>query len=95
MGGIARDRGFPSLAVGGVTDHVHPLISMPGTKTISECMRVLKGVSSKWVNDQFVPSRSFRWQDGYGAFSITQSQIERRSPTSVDRRNTIENAPSR
>ena len=76
LGGIARGRGFPTIVTGGVADHVHLLVSMPGTMSISECMRILKGTSSKWVNDRFVKSRTFRWQDGYGAFSIAQSQIE-------------------
>ena len=76
MGGIARERGFPTLAVGGVEDHVHLLLAVPGTLAIAECLRVLKGTSSKWINDTLVPAHDFRWQDGYGAFSIAQSQIE-------------------
>ncbi len=39
-------------------------------------MRLLKSNSSKWVNDTFFPDRTFAWQDGYGAFSIAQSQVD-------------------
>ncbi|MBA3700169.1 MAG: IS200/IS605 family transposase [Planctomycetes bacterium] len=76
MGSIARERGFPVIAVGGVADHVHLLMTLPSAKPIAECMRLLKANSSKWVNDTFFPARTFAWQDGYGAFSIAQSQVE-------------------
>ena len=76
LGGIARDRGFPPLAVGGVADHVHLLVAIPATKSLSECMRHLKGTSSRWVNDTYFPQRDFAWQEGYGAFSIAQSLVE-------------------
>ncbi len=39
-------------------------------------MRLLKANSSKWVNDTFFSARTFAWQDGYGAFSIAQSQVD-------------------
>ena len=76
LGGIARDRGFPPLAVGGVADHVHLLLSIPATMSLSECLRQLKGTSSRWINDTFFPLREFAWQEGYGAFSIAQSLVE-------------------
>jgi REP element-mobilizing transposase RayT len=75
IGGIARHRGFHSLAVGGVADHVHALVSLPSGISIAEAMRLLKANSSKWANDTFFPGRDFAWQAGYGAFSIAQSQI--------------------
>lgn len=77
IGGIARENGFKTLAVGGVEDHVHALISLPSTLPISKSIQLLKGGSSKWVNDTFFAvNRAFSWQEGYGAFSIGVSQVD-------------------
>ena len=76
MGGIARGRGIQPLAIGGVADHVHLLVLLPATRTIAECLRVLKGTSSRWINETHCPQRDFAWQEGYGAFSISQSLVE-------------------
>ncbi len=70
LGGIARERGFPALMVGGIDDHVHLLISQPANSSLADSMRVLKATSSTWVNDTFFPDRRFGWQEGYGAFSV-------------------------
>lgn len=77
MGGIARENKIKLLAAGGVDDHVHLLISMPSTISISNAMQLIKGGSSKWVHETFTQSRLFAWQEGYGAFSIGVSDIER------------------
>ncbi|MBA3698143.1 MAG: IS200/IS605 family transposase [Planctomycetes bacterium] len=76
LGGIAQQRGFRVLEAGGVADHVHLLMVLPGTKPVSDCLRLVKANSSKWINDTFFPDRDFAWQEGYGAFSIAQSQVE-------------------
>jgi REP element-mobilizing transposase RayT len=76
LASIGNNRGFPLLVVGGVTDHVHLLLSLPGDRTISECIRILKSTSSKWVNDEFFPNRTFAWQEGYGAFAVSPSLLE-------------------
>ena len=73
---IAADRGFPAVIVGGVEDHVHVVMSLPADRSICDCLRLLKGTSSKWVNDEFFPDRSFAWQDGYGAFAISPSLLD-------------------
>ncbi len=70
---IAHERGFPTIVVGGIEDHVHLLMSLPKDRAISDCLRVLKSTSSKWVNDEFFHQRGFAWQDGYGAFAISPS----------------------
>jgi putative transposase len=74
LGGIARENGIPALAVGGAADHVHLLLSMPRTISVSKAVQLLKSGSSKWVHENFPRSRSFAWQEGYGAFSIGVSQ---------------------
>ena len=75
MGGIARGRGFQPLAVGGVADHVHLLLLIPATRTVAECLRILKGTSSRWINDTHDPRRAFAWQEGYSAFTLSLIHI--------------------
>ena len=72
LGGIAREHGMKALAVGGVTDHVHILLSLPTTLSVAKAMQLLKGNSSKWLRESFPEFRrdAFSWQEGFGAFSI-------------------------
>ncbi len=77
IGGIARENKIKLLAAGGVDDHVHLLISMPSTISISKAMQLIKGGSSKWIHETFSEHRLFEWQQGYGAFSIGVGDIER------------------
>src|SRR5262245_20458765 len=76
MGGIARQNGFPALAVGGIEDDDHLLILLPGTLALSKAMQLIKGGSSKWIHDTFPEHRDFAWQEGYGAFSVSVSQTD-------------------
>jgi REP element-mobilizing transposase RayT len=76
LGGIARDNGIKALAIGGVDDHVHLLLSLPSTLAIAKVIQLVKGNSSKWVHETFPQMSHFSWQEGYGAFSIGVSQIE-------------------
>ncbi len=77
IGGIAREHKIKLLKIGGVPDHVHLLISLPSTVSISKAMQLIKGGSSKWVHDSFPEHRLFEWQQGYGAFSIGIGDVER------------------
>jgi putative transposase len=76
MGGIAREHGMKAMAVGGVADHAHILLSLPTTMSIAQAIQLIKGASSKWVHDTFPEHRAFAWQEGYGAFSIGISQVD-------------------
>ena len=76
LGGIARENGMKALAVGGVVDHVHILISLPGTLSVAKALQLLKANSSKWIHQTFPNSALFGWQEGYGAFSIGVSGVE-------------------
>jgi putative transposase len=75
VGGIARDCGCSLLAAGGVEDHCHLLCSLSRTISISTLMEELKTRSSKWIKTKGVTFSGFHWQNGYGAFSIGQSQV--------------------
>lgn len=78
LGGIAREHGMKALAIGGVADHVHLLLSLPATLAVSKAMQLLKGNSSKWLRETFPELRreEFAWQEGFGAFSIGVSGME-------------------
>lgn len=77
LGGIAKENGFPALEVGGVSDHVHALIQISARLSAAHAVQLLKGGSSKWIHETFPKHRSFAWQEGYGAFSVSPSQLER------------------
>src|SRR6516162_1954198 len=72
LGGIARTNGFKAVAIGGTANHVHVLLSLPATMPVAKAVQLLKGGSSKWLND--TDPGQFGWQDGYGAFSVGISQ---------------------
>ena len=62
--------------MGGTADHVHLLLHLPAVLAASKAVQLLKGGSSKWINQTFDDMREFRWQAGYGAFSIGFSGID-------------------
>ena len=76
LGGIARENKMKALCVGGVADHVHILMTLPSTLSISKAVQLLKGNSSKWIHETFCEHRDFSWQEGYGAFSIGISGVD-------------------
>lgn len=77
IGGIARKNKMKAFAIGGTEDHVHSLLSLPATMSYAKAVQLIKGGSSKWVHDNFPNYRNFEWQEGYGAFSVSASQIKR------------------
>jgi putative transposase len=76
LGGIAKQNQIKALAIGGASDHVHILLSLPATLSIAKAMQLLKGNSSKWIRETFSKMHSFGWQEGYGAFSVGVSGVE-------------------
>jgi REP element-mobilizing transposase RayT len=75
IGGIIRGQGGILLAINGVTDHVHILAKLRPDIALSSVLRDLKANSSGWMHDVFPSARDFRWQNGYGAFTVSVSQI--------------------
>ena len=87
MGGIVREMRGVARLINGVQDHLHMLISLPADLALAECLRVVKTNSSRWVHEtlphhpapprqnraRWGPRRSFAWQTGYGAFSVSAS----------------------
>jgi putative transposase len=77
LGGIARQNEMKAVEIGGMTDHVHMLVSLPSTLAIAKAMQLIKGGSSKWVHENFPEHRLFGWQVKYGAFSVSVSQLDK------------------
>ena len=71
--GIIENNGAKLFIAGGVEDHVHLLVSLGRTVSIGELVGDIKRDSSKWMNAK---CRSFYWQNGYGAFSVSESNVE-------------------
>ena len=77
LGGIARQNKMKAIEIGGVEDHIHILLSLPSTLAISKALQLIKGGSSKWVHETFPEHRLFAWQEEYGAFSVSMSQLDK------------------
>ena len=75
LSGIIKNQGGKALQIGGIEDHVHVLLAIPATLALSNLVKSIKGDSSKWISQTWPSMREFRWQDGYGAFTVGQSQI--------------------
>jgi putative transposase len=77
LGGIAHQNKMKAIEIGGVADHVHILLSLPAMLAPAKAMQLIKGGSSKWVHETFPEHRLFAWQEKYGAFSVSVSQLDR------------------
>ena len=76
LGGVIRTLDGVPEAVGGVADHVHLLVGLRATHTLADVLREIKSVSSAWVHED-VGVSSFAWQEGYGGFTVSASQLEK------------------
>ncbi len=73
---ICRDLGAELVRVGGVADHVHIVTTLPRTVTQAQLIERIKKTSSKWIKALDARYRGFFWQRGYGAFSVSPSQLD-------------------
>lgn len=73
---ILNNNHCPALNVGGTANHIHILFVLSKTMSLSEAVRLVKANSSKWINERNGKFNPFCWQDGYGAFSISQSHVD-------------------
>jgi len=58
-------------------DHVHVLIDLPSALSVEKVIQLLKGSSSHWINANDMVTGKFAWGRGYGAFSVSQSNVSR------------------
>ena len=72
-----QNNGHKMLAINNMPDHLHMLIGVNPAQSISDLMRLVKGDSSEWINKEKLTPTKFQWQEGYGAFSYSKSQIDK------------------
>ena len=77
LGGAIRSEGGTSISINGCADHIHVLAKLRQDKAVSEALRGIKANSSGWIHRTFRPLRAFAWQIGYGAFTVSQSQVDK------------------
>lgn len=77
LGGTSKTLNCPPIIVGGVEDHVHVLARMARTIRIADWVKELKRVTSIWASERDQQVKEFKWQAGYGAFSVSQSEVQR------------------
>jgi len=76
IAGIIKEKGQKPIIINGFSDHVHCFIGLKPAIAISDLVRDIKNNSSKFINEKrYVPGK-FQWQEGYGVFSYSHSQIE-------------------
>ena len=76
LGGILGELNCPSVIVGGVEDHVHLLCVLARTCAPSDMVKEVKRGSSVWIKARSPQHADFAWQNGYGIFSLGQSQVD-------------------
>lgn len=74
-GGITRNLDDVLIEIGGIEDHVHTLVSLSQNIKLAEFVQKFKANSSRWLNETQL--QNFAWQTGYGAFTVSESQIEK------------------
>ena len=75
IGGVIRGQGGISLGINGMEDYVHVLAKLRPDKALSDVLRDLKSNASAWMRDVFPAIKDFSWQNGYGAFTVSASQV--------------------
>ena len=75
MNGIIAQHGHKPFAINGMPDHVHVLVSMSPVQAPSDLMYHVKRSSSLWINQNRFVMGKFSWQEGYGAFSCSKTQV--------------------
>src|ERR1043165_6020186 len=72
---IINKRKHEVIAIGGVEDHIHILVCLHPSQSISDLVRDIKTNSSHWINEERLTSKRFAWQTAYGAFTYSKSQV--------------------
>ncbi len=72
LGGILKNHGMKAVAIGGMPDHVHVLVSLSSDVSVAKAVNLLKSNSSKWMHER---DSAFGWQEGYAAYSVSASAL--------------------
>lgn len=75
IAGIIKGKGHKPIIVNGMPDHIHAFVGLKPAMAISDLTRDIKNNSSKFINDKKFMPKKFCWQEGYGCFSYSHSQI--------------------
>jgi putative transposase len=75
VAGIASQHEMTVLKIGGLEDHLHIVVAIPSTLTVSRAVQLMKGASSRWIRQTFPELEAFGWQEGYGAFTVSKSAL--------------------
>jgi len=76
IGNLINETGCKTIIVNGVEDHAHCFFGLKPSIDVSKVMQIAKAKSSKWINENGFLQRRFEWQEGFGAFSYSHSQID-------------------
>lgn len=76
LAGVARHEFGRAIEIGGTEDHLHGLLALRTDVSLADAMRKWKSLSSGWVHKTFRQYAAFAWQDGYAAFSVSQSALD-------------------
>ncbi len=76
MASILKDCDCSPIIIGGIEDHVHVLCKLSKTRSMSSVIEDVKKKSSKWIKTRGIEYKGFYWQNGYGVFSIGESQVK-------------------
>ena len=74
LGALVKEKGGKPVIINGVSDHVHLLILLPADFSVSDAMKFVKANSSRWMKQRF--RKPFAWQKGFGAFSVSRSNVQ-------------------
>ncbi|MDP7015232.1 MAG: IS200/IS605 family transposase [Pirellulaceae bacterium] len=73
--GIFRQWESPAIVIGGVEDHIHTLFALSKNHALKKIVEEVKKGSSKWMKTEGTKNRDFYWQNGYAAFSVSESNV--------------------
>ena len=77
LGGVLANKKAKLLAADGIEDHMHALVSLPATLSLSQAANAKKANTSRWIHENIPQCKGFEWQSGYGAFSVSKSSEPR------------------
>ena len=77
IGGIIKETDSSPIQIGGTENHLHILVSLSKTISMSDFINKIKSGSSNWIKKKYPFYKNFSWQNGYGAFSVSQSLLKR------------------
>src|ERR1044072_3586398 len=77
LASVLRSHDYETLIVGGTSDHMHALFALSRKHSVATVVKEIKRTSSAWAKELSASCKQFHWQNGYGAFSVSQSHLDR------------------